>query len=82
MTTLASVVARRRGHDMPEGSHSEPTWRKSTFSGEGGCVEVMRLPNGAVNVRDSKDLSGPHLTFSAQEWDAFTRGVRAGEFSS
>jgi hypothetical protein len=66
---------------MPPGSHSETTWHKSTFSGDGGCVEVMQLPDGGVSVRDAKDQDGPRLTFTAREWDAFTRGVLAGEFS-
>lgn len=31
-------------------------------------------------VRDSKDPTGPALTFTAAEWSAFTAGVRASEF--
>lgn len=52
---------------------------KSTFSGDGGCVEVAVSPVGA-RVRDSKDPAGPVLTFTEREWVAFVRGVRAGEF--
>ena len=57
-------------------------WRKSSCSGNGGgnCVEVASLASGIVAVRDSKDPDGPRLTFTPAEWEAFTAGVRAGEF--
>ncbi|MFE1786042.1 DUF397 domain-containing protein [Streptomyces sp. NPDC059506] len=47
-------------------------WFKSSYSsGEGGdCVEVAASA-GAVHVRDSKDRSGPVLSFAADEWSAF-----------
>lgn len=54
-------------------------WRKSTASAEGGCVEVARAA-GMILVRDSKDPSGPALTFTETEWEAFLMGARAGEF--
>lgn len=57
------------------------TWHKSTFSGQGdNCVEVASLVNGGRAVRDSKNPQGPQLTFTPGEWDAFRRGVKAGEF--
>ncbi|CAN3983831.1 DUF397 domain-containing protein [Kitasatospora purpeofusca] len=51
---------------------SELAWFKSSYSGnEGGaCVEVAEATS-AVLVRDSKDKSGPHLTFSPAAWEAF-----------
>jgi hypothetical protein len=57
-------------------------WRKSSYSnGNGGaCVEVARNLTGAVAVRDSKDPDGPKLIFAADQWLAFTGGVKAGEF--
>ncbi|SBT53762.1 DUF397 domain-containing protein [Micromonospora narathiwatensis] len=48
-------------------------WRKSSrSSGNGGdCVEVAdNLPN-LVAVRDSKDPTGPTLTFTPTAWRAF-----------
>jgi len=52
----------------------EPTWRKSSYSSDqgGNCVEVADLNGGGRAVRDSKNPTGPALTFTA--------GVRAGEF--
>lgn len=58
-------------------------WRKSSFSGDnqGECVEVADLADGGRLVRDSKNQTGPRLAFTASEWDAFVKGVQAGEFS-
>ncbi len=56
-------------------------WHKSSRSGTSGtCVEVADLPDGGRAVRDSKDRTGPSLTFTPAEWAAFTAGVRGGEF--
>ncbi|MBO0883665.1 MAG: DUF397 domain-containing protein, partial [Mycobacterium sp.] len=44
------------------------------------CVEVGFLDNGARLVRDSKHRGGPVLRFTEAEWDAFVKGVNAGEF--
>jgi Domain of unknown function (DUF397) len=54
-------------------------WAKSSYSGsEGGsCVEVANLLNGGRAVRDSKDPDGPVLRFTADEWRAFVRGLKA-----
>ena len=58
---------------------SRMAWRKSTRSVEDNCVEVAFI-DGLVGVRDSKDRNGPVLLFTAAEWEAFTSGVRDGEF--
>jgi hypothetical protein len=57
-------------------------WRKSTRSDNGGasCVEVAKNLPGVVGVRDSKDRSGPALTFTPEQWAAFVDGVKDGEF--
>lgn len=60
-----------------------PRWFKSSYSENGGtCVEVavVKEGSGVVPVRDSKDPSGPHLTFTADAWAAFVSGVRGGDF--
>jgi uncharacterized protein DUF397 len=56
-------------------------WRKSSISNaNGSCVEVAGLSGSLISVRDSKDVKGPILRFTAAEWDAFLGGVRKGEF--
>jgi hypothetical protein len=60
-----------------------PRWFKSSYSNNGGaCVEVAAVGDGSgvVPVRDSKDPSGPALTFTADAWAAFVSGVRKGDF--
>ncbi|WP_341720734.1 DUF397 domain-containing protein [Micromonospora sp. FIMYZ51] len=53
-------------------------WRKSTRSGDnnGACVEVADNLPGLVAVRDSKDPTGPALTFSLTAWTNFIRATR------
>jgi hypothetical protein len=48
-------------------------WHKSSHSnGEGGaCVEVATCASDTIHVRDSKDKSGPTLTFTPTAWSAF-----------
>lgn len=59
--------------------HNEQ-WRKSSFSGNGGCVEVADHC-GMILVRDTKDHGhGPVQRYTAAEWRAFIAGVRSGEF--
>ncbi|MGH3789136.1 MAG: DUF397 domain-containing protein [Pseudonocardiaceae bacterium] len=56
-------------------------WRKSSYSGTAGnCIQVAELDQGARAVRDSKDPAGPTLTFTADEWSAFTSKMCVGDF--
>jgi hypothetical protein len=63
---------------MPEIAKS---WFKSSEStGYNNCVETQMYTDGSVDVRDSKDKSGPVLHYTADEWNAFLGGARKGEF--
>lgn len=68
-------------------------WRQASNCAGGDCVEVGCDTSACVEVgscdcgddtviqvRDSKDKTGPVLSFTPAEWTAFTAGVRAGEF--
>jgi len=58
-----------------------PSWRKSSHSNpSGNCVELARLAEGSVGVRNSRHPDGPTLVYSPLELAAFFAGVRAGEF--
>ncbi|MFF7263613.1 DUF397 domain-containing protein [Streptomyces sp. NPDC008159] len=52
-------------------------WFKSSYSGGNTteCVEAAFVRDGCA-VRDSKDLSGPRLSFSPKAWADFVGAVR------
>lgn len=55
-------------------------FRKSVHSeGGNGCVEAATLDHHHL-VRDSKNQSGPVLTFTRSEWSAFISGVKSSTF--
>ncbi|MFI0711817.1 DUF397 domain-containing protein [Streptomyces inhibens] len=56
------------------------TWRKSSYSGQGGdCVEVADGFPGVVPVRDSKNPAGPRLAFGTGAWASFVETLKADE---
>jgi len=60
------------------------TWTKSSRSNNNGaCVEVRQLDDvldDVIEVRNSKNPTGPVVPFTVAEWDAFVGGVKDGEF--
>jgi hypothetical protein len=47
------------------------------------CVEVARLPDGNVAIRDSKNRAAAEvLIFSAREWASFVCAVKSKEFDA
>jgi hypothetical protein len=71
-------ITLRSPHERPS---SGSYWIKSSLSyANGNCVEVTSLPDGEIGVRNSRDSSGPVLSFTSDEWHAFLGGVRKGEF--
>lgn len=69
-----------------------PAWRRASHCGTGRfCVEVTvttdtsHWPHKAdaeklYLMRDSSKPDGPVLAFTPEEWEAFTLGVKDGEF--
>jgi Domain of unknown function (DUF397) len=56
-------------------------WTKSSLShANGNCVEIADIDRGQVGMRDSKNITGPVLGISLEEWRAFLGGIRNGEF--
>ncbi|MEO3926476.1 DUF397 domain-containing protein [Micromonosporaceae bacterium B7E4] len=62
---------------------ADARWRTSSRSGgNGNCVEVADNLGAVVAVRDSKDRSGPVLTFRPAAWAAFTAATKSGTRSA
>jgi hypothetical protein len=60
---------------------SRPVWRRSSYcSGAASTCVEMASDGQVVAIRDSKVPGGPVFRFTVEEWRAFVRGVRAGEF--
>jgi hypothetical protein len=61
-------------------------YHKSRLSGEGAnggsCVEAGLVGDGSgrVAVRHSHHPDRPPFVYTAEEWDAFTGGVKLGDF--
>ncbi|MGW8783095.1 DUF397 domain-containing protein [Streptomyces sp. NPDC055796] len=56
-------------------------WRKASASDPfDNCVEVARLEEGGVGMRNSRFPAGPALVFTRDEMVAFIDGVKKGEF--
>jgi Domain of unknown function (DUF397) len=55
-------------------------WVKSSYSGNGACVEVAAGDH--VLVRDTEVRHGPVLAFSPQAWRRFARRVKDGRAST
>lgn len=69
--------------EIPHNPRAAPDhdWRRSSYSigANSTCVEVV-IVGELVCVRDSKDIAGPALVYTTEEWRVFVRGMLAGEF--
>jgi hypothetical protein len=66
--------------DRPPSSNKDGIFRKSSFSGENGCVEVARFSDGRIQVRSTKDADKKTVEFTWLEWTAILKGVKNREF--
>lgn len=58
-------------------------WQKSRRSNpSGNCVEMARLPEGSIAVRNSRHPDGPALVYTVDEIAAFLLGARDGDFDN
>ena len=58
-------------------------WRKSSRSDSGGsgqCVEMGRLPDRRIGVRDSKNPELGHLSFDRAAMAGLLGRIKSGEF--
>lgn len=52
------------------------TWRRSSFCESAGCVHFIHYTDRVALA----DEAGNTVSYTDEEWDAFIRGAKAGEF--
>ncbi|WP_067970649.1 DUF397 domain-containing protein [Nocardiopsis trehalosi] len=66
---------------MPATELTDVTWRKSRRSNsQGACVEMARLADGSIAMRNSRFPGGPALVYTQAEIDALILGAKDGDF--
>jgi hypothetical protein len=66
---------------MPAGDLGDVKWR-SAGGAEGNGVELARLPDGQIAVRNSADPDGPALIYTRAEIEALIGGAQDGDFDT
>ena len=72
---------------MPAGELGELDWRLAAGpAGRGGPagsgVELAKLPDGQIAVRNSADPNGPALIYTRAEIEALIGGAQDGDFDA
>lgn len=65
---------------MPAGELGELDWRLAGPVGTG--VELAKLPDGQIAVRNSADPDGPALIYTRAEIEALIGGAQDGDFDA
>jgi hypothetical protein len=69
---------------MPAGELPDLQWRLAGATGDGGegGVEMARLPDGQIAVRNAADPDGPALIYTRAEIEALIGGAQDGDFDA
>jgi hypothetical protein len=64
---------------MPAADLGTHGWMKPWSGGNGGnCVEVLKLQDGRIALRQSTDPEGPALLYTVSEMTAFIEAAKSG----
>jgi hypothetical protein len=66
---------------MPAGDLPDVQWRLAG-GGDGSGVEMAKLPDGQIAVRNSADPDGPALIYTRAEIEALIGGAQDGDFDA
>ena len=67
---------------MPAGDLPDLQWQLATGEGGEGGVEMARLPDGQIAVRNAADPGGPALIYTKAEIEALIGGAQDGDFDA
>ena len=67
---------------MPASELGELDWRLAGGQGAGTGVELARLADGQIAVRNSADPDGPALIYTRAEIEALIGGAQDGDFDA
>jgi Domain of unknown function (DUF397) len=70
---------------MPVGELPDLQWRlagSAPGNKEGAGVEMARLPDGQIAVRNAADPGGPALIYTKAEIEALIGGAQDGDFDA
>jgi len=67
---------------MPAGELPDLQWRLAGKSATDAGVEMARLPDGQIAVRNAADPSGPALIYTRAEIEALIGGAQDGDFDA
>ena len=70
---------------MPAGELPDLQWRlagEAQDNNEGVGVEMARLPDGQIAVRNAADPAGPALIYTRAEIEALIGGAQDGDFDA
>jgi Domain of unknown function (DUF397) len=67
---------------MPASELGELDWQVAGDADAGSGVEMARLPDGQIAVRNSADPQGPALIYTRAEIEALIGGAQDGDFDA
>jgi hypothetical protein len=77
----ATPQRRQPSNGMPASALSDLAWHKSRYSNpSGNCVEMARVQDSQIAVRNSRHVDGPALVYTRDEIAALLLGIRDGDF--
>jgi hypothetical protein len=67
---------------MPAGDITGVRWRVAGTGADGASVELAKLPDGQIAVRNATDPLGPALIYTRAEIEALIGGAQDGDFDA